>query len=138
VISPHLLLCLGILKQSGEVQMKFTSIAITMLLLISSAWAKKDLNPADYPLTAHVVSNQSTRVRTSSYSQKTGYANGVATQRSTDISIGNIVYTSSDEICGVMTVGMDYPALLEKNKIKSLAGSKACTYNRLSGSREDK
>lgn len=106
------------------------SAMLLVLLLMSSAAAKKDTDPANYPLVAHIVSVSINRVHLISREsgsvednssgheyQTSGRTNGVAEQRSTELRIGKIIYTSED-ICNPLRAGMDVPAGLNEKKVR--------------------
>ncbi len=110
-------------------------IAVAMLVLTAVAWgARKDLNPADYPNTAHVVSIVN-RERQTEYDPVTGRRiYGVTNIRRTEIQIGSVIF-ESDQLCDQAHVGFDYPARFDGKKLKLLAGNKICTY-RIQSERE--
>jgi hypothetical protein len=96
--------------------MKISSIFALTLLFASSAWATKDLNPADYPITAHVNSAIFTHTTAPSNS------------RVTELRIGNLIYVS-DTICKEAKVGTDYPARINGRWLYLLAGARnVCRY----------
>lgn len=85
-----------------------------------------DKNPADYPLTAHILGISKHRRRggaTSTYNAQTGaWSHGTysgATERQTELRIGNLLYTVN-RVCKEVEVGKDYPAGTDKKKIHLL------------------
>jgi hypothetical protein len=98
------------------------SFALSLLVVIP-AWAEKDLNPADYQLTAHVNSAIFTHTTAPSNS------------RVTEVQIGNLIYVAN-EICKEAAVGSSYPARVEGRRIFLLVdGSKVCRF-RIDGTKE--
>ena len=121
------------------------SLILTIVLLASVGWAKKDLDKKDYPLTAHVKSSVTTHHRgggtTSSYDYQTGKwshgtVNSSTSHTDTEIQVGNLIYVTERSCKGVQA-GMDFPAQIEKNKIKLLVSDKMCEM-RIAGTQEAK
>lgn len=86
--------------------------AVAILLLVVPAWAKKEINPADYPLSAHVRSVSVTRMptvgRVSNDSGETARVRAIVI-RSTEVRVCSTIYTS-DHTCPALKAGMDVPA----------------------------
>ena len=103
--------------------MKIVSTVALTILFVVPAWANKDLNPADYPMTAHVNSAIFTHTTAPSNS------------RVTELQIGNLIYFAN-EICKEATVGSSFQARVEGRKIFLLVGgNKVCRY-RVDGTKE--
>lgn len=103
------------------------AILAVLMLLVSAALAKQ--NPADFNLSARVISAQFNHIPSG------GYTNGktfdlpsdTSGYWSTEIRVGNKVYSANDA-CKAAKVGSDYPAKIEKDKLELLAGEKVCKY----------
>ena len=100
----------------------FPTIALA-LLLVGSARADKDLNPTDYPMTAHVISAIFTHTTAPSNS------------RVTELQIGNLIYVS-DSICKEATVGANFPARIHGRWLYLLAGTKKVCRYRIDGTKD--
>jgi len=99
-----------------------TKTAVAILLLVAPALAKDKKDPANYPLSAHVLGidkNVST-AETSSYNPQTGnwtYGNGTVVSSTVEFQIGNLLYTGGFGCRKVAQVGTDVHARLEKKKL---------------------
>lgn len=103
--------------------MKLIQSLALSTLLVCPAWAKKHLNPTDYPAKAHVNSAIFTHTTAPSNS------------RVTELQIGNLVYVSN-RICREAHVGTTYPARVEGRWIYLLVDpQKECKY-RVDGTKE--
>jgi hypothetical protein len=107
--------------------MRKTVIVILVLILSEVALAKNKKDPTQYPLSAHVVSINTTvgdhaSVSTSSYNYQTNqwtYGNGNVSGSSdatVQFQIGNLIYTGGYGCRKKVQVGTDVHARLEKNK----------------------
>ena len=98
-------------------------ISIALLTLVVPVWPKdKGTNHADYPEKAHVS--------LAVFKHTTAPSNTYTTE----LQIGTTIYIA-DDICKAAVVGSDYPAKLEKNRIRLLVGTKVCKY-RVVGTRD--
>lgn len=106
--------------------MKIMLNFLTFLMVFALGASASDKNPADYPLTAHVLGTSKHRTKggtTSSYDYKTGswtngsYSGSIA--RQTELRVGNMTYVVS-KICKEVEVGKDYPASTDKKKVHLL------------------
>jgi hypothetical protein len=101
---------------------KTLEVASAILLFAVVAVAKDKKNPANYPLSAHVLGidrNVST-AHTSSYNAQTGqwtYGNGAVVSSTVEFQIGNLLYTGGHGCRKVVQVGTDVHARLEKNSL---------------------
>lgn len=103
--------------------MKMIPATALLLLLVSPAMADKDLNPADYSLTAHVNSAIFTHTTAPSNS------------RVTELQIGGLIYVSN-RICKEAAVGANFPARVVGRWIYLLASAdKVCKY-RVDGTKQ--
>jgi hypothetical protein len=91
--------------------MKRPSIAVLMIAISTATLFAKDKNPADYPLTAHVLS-------------ATGNAAANPLDKTTPFTVrfqvGNLVYTCGWRCLKHVQVGSDVHARIEKRKIHIL------------------
>jgi hypothetical protein len=101
------------------------SFLATLMAFAFSASAS-DKNPADYPLTAHIVGTSKHRNKggmTSTYNSQTGaWSHGSysgSTERHTELRIGEMTYAVG-KICKEIEVGKDYPARTDKKKVHLL------------------
>ena len=102
-------------------------VLAALVLVVSAALAKQ--NPADFNLSAHVISAQYIHIPSG------GFTNGKTVQLpsetsgywSTEVQIGNKVYSAND-VCKAAKTGSNYPAKIEKDKLELLAGEKVCKY----------
>lgn len=99
---------------------------VVMWSLLSMCVFASDKNPADYPLTAHILGTAQVNTgggRTSSYNAQTGqWSHGRysgSSHQETELRIGNIVYTMR-RACKEVEVGKDYPAKIDKRNIHVL------------------
>jgi hypothetical protein len=103
--------------------MKPPLLIAVVALLVGSAHAEKNINPADYPMVAHVVSAVFT------------HTTAPSNVRTTELRVGNLIYVASS-ICKDAVVGSDFPARIDGKKIKLLIGNaKVCSY-RINGTKE--
>ncbi len=102
------------------------AIATTVLLFAELALAKNKKDPAEYPLSAHVLAIDShggvSGISTSSYNSQTGqwtYGHGTVTTSDYTVQfrIGNLLYTGGYGCRKKVQVGTDVHARLEKNKL---------------------
>jgi hypothetical protein len=108
-------------------------VAVFSLGMNAGMALSSDKNPTDYTQTAHVLGTAKHHTpggTTSTYNSQTGqWSHGSyssATQRETELRIGNMVYVVRG-ICKQIEVGKDYPAMVEKNKIHLLlSDTKTC------------
>ena len=103
-----------------------TALGLLIILLLAPRMSASDKNPADYPLTAHILGTSKQHTRggtTSSYNAQTGaWSNGTysgSTHRETEMRIGTLVY-AVNRVCKEVEVGKDYPAKTDKKKIHLL------------------
>jgi hypothetical protein len=108
--------------------MRKTTVAISVVILLFTgfALAKNKKDPAEYPLSAHVLSINShggvSAVSTSSYNYQTGqwtYGHGTVDSSDSTVQfrIGNLLYTGGFGCRKHVQVGSDVHARLEKNKL---------------------
>lgn len=90
---------------------KTAIVAVIITMAMSTALFAKDKNPADYPLTAHVLS-------------ATGAADANPLDKTTPFTVrfqvGNLVYTCGWRCLKHVQVGSDVHARVEKRKIHIL------------------
>lgn len=103
--------------------------AILTLLVLSASAALAKQNPADFNLSAHVISAQFNHIPSGGYSsgKTVDLPSETSGYWSTEIRVGNKVYSANDA-CKAAKVGSDYPAKIEKDKLELLVGEKVCKY----------
>lgn len=99
---------------------------LTILIAFAFGASASDKNPADYPLTAHILGTSKHRNRggtTSTYNAQTGaWSHGSysgSTERHTELRIGDMTYAVG-KTCKEVEVGKDYPARTDKKRIHLL------------------
>jgi hypothetical protein len=110
----------------GEMK-KLLTLATLLPATLASA---KDLNPADYPLTAHIRGTHTTRGGgpTSSYNAQTdqySYGSNYYRVTETEVQIGQLIH-QVDRRCKNLQLGADVPARIEKRHLNLLVGGHVC------------
>jgi hypothetical protein len=121
------------------------AIPVVVLLFTGFALAKNKKDPAEFPLSAHVLSINShggvSAVSTSSYNYQTGqwtYGHGTVDSSDSTVQfrIGNLLYTGGYACRKHVQVGTDVHARLEKNKLFILTDDGQTCQTRVRGVQE--